>query len=458
MFHGRSRRFWWLFGTYGVLALTTAFLLGLIATGQIERFQFQQAERDLHVKAFLVSNSVPESAQNQNSHLQADADTLDSEINSRITFLDSNGKVLADSVQDPAVMENHATRPEIIAARRGDSHLFVRRSNTTGATTLYVARRLRREASPVAFVRVASSVERIQASLVGLKRSIWTGAAGTAFGVIFLGFFLARGIASPVREPVTATERSATCRTPEFMINLTREIRSPLSVIKACAETLLNGAMDDAANRDFFLQQIDVKSDHIHRLMVDAVTLVRIESGTRQFHFEAVFLEPAVTACLEGHQARAHAQNLVLELLPPPPQAEQKPSSSGSDCTARTSAVAVWADEEALIEILDRLADRAMSCTLSGSRIQIRWHINDKHVFLEVQDTGKGIMESDLSRIFDPFSRVDRARTREEVDVGLSLAIVKELADAMEGTIQTESVTGEGTTFRIRLRQAILPQ
>lgn len=457
MFHGRSRRFWSLFGTYGVLALTIAFLLGLIATGQIERFQFQQAERDLRVKAFLVGKSIPEFSPNQISHLQADANALDSEINSRITFLDSNGKVLADSVQDPAVMENHATRPEIIAARRGDGHLFIRRSNTTGATTLYVARRLRREASPVAFVRVASSVERIQASLVGLKRSIWTGAAGTAFGVIFLGFFLARGIAGRVREPVTATERSAGCRSPEFMISLTREIRSPLSVVKACAETLLNGAMDDAANRNFFLQQIDVKSDHIHRLLVDAVTLVRIESGARQFHFEAVFLEPAVTACLEGHQARANARNLVLE-LPSPAQSELKPSSSGSDCTGQTSAVAAWADEEALIQILDRLADRAISCTPSGGRIKIRWHINDKHVLLEVQDTGKGIMESDLSRIFDPFSRVDRARTREEDDVGLSLAIVKELADAMEGTIQTESVTGEGTTFRIRLRQAILAQ
>jgi len=153
---GRSPTFWWMFSTYGMLVLGATTTLGVVATRQIEQFELQEAEHDLRVKAFLVRESIGTLRPHSISELQTDAKALNTEIDSRITFLDGSGNVLADSARDPAVMDNHASRPEIIAAGQEDGNGFIRRSQTTDCMTVYVARRVPQAAAPVAFVRVAS--------------------------------------------------------------------------------------------------------------------------------------------------------------------------------------------------------------------------------------------------------------------------------------------------------------
>jgi two-component system phosphate regulon sensor histidine kinase PhoR len=226
----------------------------------------------------------------------------------------------------------------------------------------------------------------------------------------------------------------------DFVANVSHELKTPLSVIKACVETLVDGAIDDVQHRGMFLQQVADQADRLHSLILDLLSLARIESGAEVFEFQAVALGPAVTACLQRHQARAEAKNQVL-------QAE-------SANTAPTTEVAAWADEEAVSQILENLVDNAVKYTPDGGRISVRWGVADGQVWLEVADTGIGIPQQDLPRIFERFYRVDKARSREMGGTGLGLSIVKHLVQAMQGTVGAASRLGEGTTFTVRLPQA----
>jgi two-component system phosphate regulon sensor histidine kinase PhoR len=113
--------------------------------------------------------------------------------------------------------------------------------------------------------------------------------------------------------------------------------------------------------------------------------------------------------------------------------------------------VTAWADEEAVREILDNLVDNALKYTPAGGRIRVRWGAEGGQTCLEVEDTGIGIPEQDLPRIFERFYRVDKARARELGGTGLGLSIVKHLAQAMHGSVGAASRVGEGTTFSVRL-------
>jgi len=113
-----------------------------------------------------------------------------------------------------------------------------------------------------------------------------------------------------------------------------------------------------------------------------------------------------------------------------------------------------WADEEAVGQMLDNLVDNALKYTPEGGRIRVRCYAEDEYVCLEVSDTGIGIPERDLPRVFERFYRVDKARSRELGGTGLGLSIVKHLAQAMHGTVRASSVYGQGSKFQVRLPRA----
>jgi two-component system phosphate regulon sensor histidine kinase PhoR len=222
----------------------------------------------------------------------------------------------------------------------------------------------------------------------------------------------------------------------EFVANVSHELKTPLAVIKACVETLLDGALDDTQHRKMFLEQVMEQADHLNALILDLLSLARIESGGEAFEFQEVALERAAAACLERHRARAEAKGQTLEATPK--NGVKRPALA-------------WADDEAVSQILDNLVDNAVKYTPAGGRIQLRWWTDDDQVGIEVQDSGIGIAERDLARIFERFYRVDRARSRELGGTGLGLSIVKHLVQAMRGTVGAVSQPGQGTTFTVRL-------
>ena len=219
----------------------------------------------------------------------------------------------------------------------------------------------------------------------------------------------------------------------EFVANVSHELKTPLSVIKACVETLLAGAVDDPAHRRPFIDQIGNQAERLHALILDLLSLARIEGETEIFSFEEVMLDEAVEACLARYRALAEGKHQRLESNPP---------------AEKTSA---WVDEEALGQILDNLVDNAIKYTPSGGWVRVSWHTDNDRICLQVRDTGIGIPEPDRQRIFERFYRVDKARSRELGGTGLGLAIVKHLTQAMKGSVRADSQVGQGTTFSLYL-------
>lgn len=224
----------------------------------------------------------------------------------------------------------------------------------------------------------------------------------------------------------------------DFVANVSHELKTPLSIIKANVETLLDGAVEDPQHRRPFLEQIGIQSNRLHALILDLLSLARIESGEELFEFQPIPVSEIVQSCMERHRPRAESKEQIFEMAPP----------------ASDEALAVWADEEALEQILDNLLDNAVKYTPQGGRVCVRWRRDGEQVCLEVADTGIGIPDSDLPRIFERFYRVDKARSRELGGTGLGLSIVKHLSQAMHGSVRASSRPGQGTTFTVCLPQA----
>lgn len=220
----------------------------------------------------------------------------------------------------------------------------------------------------------------------------------------------------------------------EFVANVSHELKTPLSSIKAYTETLIRGAMDDPEISKTFLLRIEEQADRLHQLILDLISLASIESGNQVFDIISIELRPFVESCLVDQQTVAESKQIELVIE------EQEPG------------LRVKADEEGLHQILGNLINNAIKYTPEQGRITIRWQPEEGNmVLLQVQDTGIGIEEKHLARLFERFFRVDKARSRELGGTGLGLSIVKHLVQSFNGTIGVTSKVGEGTTFSVRL-------
>jgi two-component system phosphate regulon sensor histidine kinase PhoR len=236
-----------------------------------------------------------------------------------------------------------------------------------------------------------------------------------------------------VLDDVTELRRLENLRR-DFVANVSHELKTPLSSIKAYAETLLAGALEDEENRRQFVSRIDEQADRLHQLIQDLLSLARIESGVEVHHIMPVPLAEALAECVERHVPAAEAKQISLRCEPP------------------AESVCVAADREGLREILDNLLDNAVKYTPERGQVVVRCAHEEGYVLIEVEDTGIGIAADDQPRVFERFYRVDRARSRELGGTGLGLSIVKHLVQAFNGSVSLESALGEGSTFTVRLK------
>jgi two-component system phosphate regulon sensor histidine kinase PhoR len=219
----------------------------------------------------------------------------------------------------------------------------------------------------------------------------------------------------------------------EFVANASHELKTPLASIKACVETLLDGALEDVEIRVKFLQTVNEQTERLDKLVRDLLALTRIESQERRPPLHPVDLADIVDVCVNRHRQYAERKEMRLITVPPP------------------DSVQVVADEEALEQILDNLIDNAIKYTNSGGTITVRWVNDANRCRVDVEDTGIGIPQAHIQRIFERFYRVDRARSRELGGTGLGLSIVKHLVQILDGTVTVASRLGKGTTFTVEL-------
>jgi two-component system phosphate regulon sensor histidine kinase PhoR len=223
----------------------------------------------------------------------------------------------------------------------------------------------------------------------------------------------------------------------EFVANASHELKTPLASIKACVETLLDGALEDPEVRVHFLQTVNEQTERLDKLIRDLLALTRIESEEVHPALHPVGLAEIINLCVNRHKSNVERKAMQLVTVPP------------------AVPVQVVADEESLEQIFDNLIDNAIKYTNSGGTITIRWETDDQRCRIEVEDTGIGIPQAHQVRIFERFYRVDRARSRELGGTGLGLSIVKHLVQQLGGTVSVSSRLGKGSTFSVELEVAI---
>lgn len=225
----------------------------------------------------------------------------------------------------------------------------------------------------------------------------------------------------------------------DFVANVSHELKTPLASIKAYAETLRLGAVNDPENNLRFIDRIEEQAERLHQLILDMLHIARVESGKEAFDITEVSINEAVEACRIQHAETAQRKD--IEWMIHPPAAE----------------LYALADEDGFHTILDNLVVNAIKYTPPGGRVSLRWWGENEYVTIEVADTGIGIAAEDQARVFERFFRADRARSRDLGGTGLGLSIVKHLCQAFGGSVNLQSEIGKGSTLRIRLPVAHLP-
>jgi two-component system phosphate regulon sensor histidine kinase PhoR len=238
-----------------------------------------------------------------------------------------------------------------------------------------------------------------------------------------------------VLDDVSRLRRLENVRT-EFAANVSHELKTPLASIKAYAETLRLGAVNDPDHNLEFVARIEEHADRLHFLIADLLHLARVESGKESFEIVDFPLEELVEECVDYHRESAEAKQITLSIEPAAVQVE------------------VRGDEVAVRTILDNLVNNAIKYTLERGQVVVAWRPDGKFVMFEIRDTGIGIAPDDQQRVFERFYRVDKARSRELGGTGLGLSIVKHTAQALGGHVGLESRLGQGSAFRVWLPRA----
>jgi two-component system, OmpR family, phosphate regulon sensor histidine kinase PhoR len=220
----------------------------------------------------------------------------------------------------------------------------------------------------------------------------------------------------------------------DFVANVSHELRTPVTSIKGFVETLLDGALTDPDHAERFLRIVAVQADRLNSIIEDLLTLARIEQDGEKVE---ILLKPgAVVAVLEAAvntcRLKADEKQVRLEL----------------QCDA---GLAAPMNAALLEQAVVNLVDNAVKYSSPGAAVRLIARRDVDGVVIQVEDQGCGIAAEHLSRIFERFYRVDRARSRELGGTGLGLSIVKHIAQAHGGRAEVESTVGEGSVFSIRL-------
>ena len=231
-----------------------------------------------------------------------------------------------------------------------------------------------------------------------------------------------------VRDVTEARRLDAVRR--DYVANASHELKTPAASIRAAAETLLNGALEDPPAAHRFTEQLQRDAMRLSRIVSDLLDLSRLEGGSDLA--ERVRLDVIAGDEVERLGDRAKEAGVVIEL-----HTDGVPSVPGSG--------------RDLALLVRNLIDNAVRYTPSGGRVDVSVSAEDGRVVLQVADTGMGIPQRDLSRVFERFYRVDRARSRETGGTGLGLAIVRHVAENHGGEVTVQSELSAGSTFVVRL-------
>jgi len=233
-------------------------------------------------------------------------------------------------------------------------------------------------------------------------------------------------------QDLTRLRRLETVRR-DFVSNLSHELRTPLASLRALAETLQEGALEDLPAARRFVDQIQIEVDALTQMANELLELSKIESGRFSLSLTPVAAYDLLHSASQRMQVQAERADITLRV----------------ECADGLPDVQV--DSQRLEQVLVNLIHNAVKFTRPGGEVVLSAGAVDGGVRFAVRDTGVGIPADEVSRIFERFYRVDKSRTGSGTGLGLSIA--KHIIEAHGGKIWAESIEGRGSTFYFTIPQ-----
>lgn len=373
-----------------------------------------------------------------------------SDIDLRITWIDSDGNVLYDNDVSKDIMANHLDRPEVIDAIKYGKGESVRKSDTVNMKTFYQAILL----EDGSVLRVATEARSMSSVFFHAMPLMLVIILLIIIICVFVSHLLTKQLITPIKEmaenidevPSYAVYKEltpfidrireqhddileASKNRQDFTANVSHELKTPLAAISGYAE-LIENKMVDSEKQVKFASDIRANADRLVVLINDIIRLSELDHSEVDINFSQQNLYDVAKERVELLQNNANKKNVSLTL-------------SGRDTY-------VLSNRGMLIELLDNLIENAIRYNIPGGRVEVEVFNEGDGPILVVKDTGIGIPETERERIFERFYRVDKSRSRETGGTGLGLAIVKHIVELHSGEIVLNSKENEGTSILVK--------
>ena len=222
----------------------------------------------------------------------------------------------------------------------------------------------------------------------------------------------------------------------EFLQNLSHELKTPIFAIQGYVDTLINGAMDNAAVNKKFLQSTSRNIDRLVNLVDDLDAISKLESGEQQLQKDSFIIQELLKEVYETLSIKADEREIKCIIK--------------KGCEQPLS---VFADKEKIRQVFINLVDNAIKYGKQLGTIEASFYkVDGARILIEISDDGSGIAEEHLLRIFERFYRTDLARSRKVGGSGLGLSICKHIIEAHGQTIHVRSKIDVGSTFGFTLQ------
>ncbi|EKE03644.1 MAG: hypothetical protein ACD_20C00173G0003 [uncultured bacterium] len=471
----KRRLFGQLFPSYLVIVLISLMISTWYATKELKHLHINQAESDLKARAVLIGNQMNGYFLSENfKAIDKLCKELGKKVSMRITILLPSGKVIGDSEENPALMNNHKKRPEIITALTGNTGNSIRYSHTLQKDMMYVAIPIIENNKIIGIGRTAIPLVYVDKVLKVIYFKIMIEGLIIALIATFLSFFMAKRISKPLEELEDGVERftkgDLKYRLPvpnaretsslaiamnemaaqldnkltqikklenirqDFIANVSHELKTPITSIKGYAETLIDGAIHNKEDAQKFVNIILNHADRLNNIIEDLLSLSSLdqESEYEQLSVENSSIKDILTSAIQLCTVKAQSKNIELEL----------------SCSANIQALV---NPSLMEQAVVNLVDNAIKYSSPASKVLIQGMQEGNEAVIKVIDFGCGIPEAHLPRIFERFYRVDKARSRKLGGTGLGLAIVKHISQIHKGHTTVYSTVGAGSVFSIYL-------